>query len=209
MDRGHRRERSVSRRTGVVRRLRGWPVAQGSARCSSSPQREAPLAVDHAWCASGDTLRSSAVALPLGEAVWLWKGCRSSARQGRGPSRLTHVRVRWQVRIARWSPAARGATSAEKRRDPRPQKSDTRSPSVRLGAASLLLRPHTRLSRLLRMLRLPGVDPWVVVVTREDPPEDVESWLAAPAVGVAIARQEPGGLPGALVHSEGYVTQYQ
>jgi hypothetical protein len=46
----------------------------------------------------------------------------------------------------------------------RPQNANTRRPSVRLGAASVLLRPHGPLPRLFRMLRLPGVYPWVAVV---------------------------------------------
>jgi hypothetical protein len=187
MDRGRRREQSVSRRTAIVRRLRGWPLAQGSARCSPSPQREALLAIDHAWCASGDTLRSSAVAPPLREAVWLRKGCRSSARQRAWESRLTHIGVRRQVGIARWRIAARRSTSAEDGPDSRPQNPNTGSPPVRLGAASAPLPLHGGLPRLLGMLFLPRVDPWVVVVTREDPPEDAEPRLAAPAVGVAIA----------------------
>jgi hypothetical protein len=59
------------------------------------------------------------------------------------------------------------------------------------------------------MLFLPGVDPWVVMVTREDPPEDAEPWLPAPAVRVAVARKETGCLPGAVVQGEGRVTQDQ
>jgi hypothetical protein len=72
-----------------------------------------------------------------------------------------------------------------------------------------LCRLIAALPRLLGMLFLPGVDPWVVMVTREDPPEDAEPWLPAPAVRVAVASKETGCLPGAVVHGEGRVTQDQ
>jgi hypothetical protein len=72
-----------------------------------------------------------------------------------------------------------------------------------------LCRLMAALPRLLGMLFLPGVDPWVVMVTREDPAEDAEPWLPAPAVRVAVARKETGCLPGAVVQGEGRVTQDQ
>src|SRR4051812_12325702 len=37
---------------------------------------------------------------------------------------------------------------------------------------------------------LPRLETWVVVIPRKHPPEDAQSRLAAPAVRVAVARQE-------------------
>lgn len=59
------------------------------------------------------------------------------------------------------------------------------------------------------MVFLPSVDPWVVVVTREDPPEDAEPWLPAPAVGVTVAGQETSRLPSAVVQGQRHITEYQ
>jgi hypothetical protein len=97
---------------------------------------------------------SSAVARPLGEAVWLRKGCRSSARQRAWKSRLTHKGVRRQVGIARWRIAVRRSTAAEDGPDSRPQNPITGTPPMRLGAASALVPPHGGLPRLLGMLFL-------------------------------------------------------
>lgn len=51
------------------------------------------------------------------------------------------------------------------------------------------------LRRALELPLLPCFEPGVVVEAREDPPEHAQPWLPAPAVGVAVARQEADGLP--------------
>ena len=141
----------------------------------------------------------------LGEAVWLGQGCCSGARQRAWPSRLTHIRARRQVGIARWSPAARGPTSAEDVHDTRPEP-EFRKPdyaarcSVCASASSRGPAP---------LLVLPSVDPGVVVIPRKDPPEHGEPWLPAPAVGVTVAGHETGCLPGTVVQGQRQITQDQ
>lgn len=80
---------------------------------------------------------------------------------------------------------------------------------MRLGAASAPSRHHRVLARLLELLLLPRLDPRVVMVAGEDPPEDAQPWLAAPAVGVAVARQKPDCLSGAVVQGETDVAEDQ
>ena len=85
-------------------------------------------------------------------------------------------------------------------------------PSHRLGRESQL-RSHLIAStpddeKLEHSLLLLGQS-CVVVVTMEDPPEDAEPWLPAPAVLVAVARKETGCLPGAVVQGQRDITEYQ
>jgi integrase len=48
-----------------------------------------------------------------------------------------------------------------------------------------------------------------VVVPREDPPEHAEAWPSTPAVWIAVAREQAGGLSGLGEQSERHVPQYQ
>ena len=61
------------------------------------------------------------------------------------------------------------------------------------------------LLRLLGMLLLPRLESRVVMETWEDPPEKAQAWLPTPTIRVAVACQEPGGLPRSADHGkDGY-----